>query len=150
MTEKFNQLMNSFNVNMRVVFNLPYSAPCWLLEELSGCRHPRQQIYIRFCKFVDSLAGNRKPSLRALFNTVVGDVRSLIGANCRQILMDTAVVVTPGKTRLDKLRSYRVYSAPDGHEWKLPLLVSLLAIRDENWDVCLMMKMNSRRMTSRH
>ena len=66
---------------------------------------------------------------------MVGDVRSLIGANCRQILMDTAVVVTPGKTRLDKLRSYRVYSAPDGHEWKLPLLVSLLAIRDENWEV---------------
>ena len=49
--------------------------------------------------------------------------------------MCTAVVVTPGKTRLDKLRSYRVYSAPDGHEWKLPLLVSLLAIRDENWEV---------------
>ena len=28
-----------------------------------------------------------------------------------------------------------VYSAPDGQEWKLPLLVSLLAIRDENWEV---------------
>ena len=31
------------------------------------------------------------------------------------------------------LQNYRVYETPEGHEWKLPLLTSLLEIRDDRW-----------------
>ena len=85
------------------------------VEELGGGRHPRQQIYKRFSKFVNSLAGNRKPSIRALFNTVAGDVRSLIGANSRKILMDSGILVSPGTTRIDKFNNYKVYATPEDH-----------------------------------
>ena len=134
-SEKFKQLMNSYNVNIRVIHDLPYSTPAWLVEQLGGCRHPRQQIYKRFCKFVDTLAGNGKPGIRGLFNMVVSDVRSLIGANSRRILLDSGILVTPGKTRIDKLSNYRVYTAPEDEIWKLPLMVSLLEIKCSNWEI---------------
>ena len=134
-SEKFKQLMNSYNVNIRVIHDLPYSTPAWLVEQLGGCRHPRQQIYKRFCKFVDTLAGNGKPGIRGLFNMVVGDVRSLTGANSRRILLDSGILVTPGKTRIDKLSNYRVYTAPEDEIWKLPLMVSLLEIKCQNWEI---------------
>ena len=41
----------------------------------------------------------------------------------------------PGRTRTDLLRKYKVYPVPEGHEWKLPLLISLLEIRSENFEV---------------
>ena len=134
-SEKFQQFMNSYNVNIRVIFDLPYSTASWLVEELGGGRHPRQQIYKRFCKFVNVLAGNRKPSIRALFNTVAGDVRSLIGANCRKILADSGVLVSPGTTRIDTLNNYRVYTTPEDEAWKLPLMISLQDIKSQNWEV---------------
>ena len=134
-SEKFCQMMNSFNVNIRVMFNVPDNTPCWLVEELAECRHPRQQIYLRFVKFVDCLAKNKKSGIKALFNAVVGDVRSLIGSNSAKIKRDTGVSVIPGRTRTDLLRKYKVYPVPEGHEWKLPLLISLLEIRSENFEV---------------
>ena len=128
-SEKFQQFMNSYNVNIRVIFDLPYSTASWLVEELGGVRHPRQQIYKRFSKFVNSLAGNRKPSIRALFNTVAGDVRSLIGANSRKILTDSGILVSPGATRIEMFNNYRVYATPEDEAWKLPLMISLQAIK---------------------
>ena len=44
-------------------------------------------------------------------------------------------VVTPGKTRIDKLSNYRVYTAPEDEIWKLPLMVSLLEIKCQNWEI---------------
>ena len=66
---------------------------------------------------------------------VAGDVRSLIGANSRRVLIDTGVLISPGKTRIDKLTNYRVYTAPEDEVWKLPLMVSLQAIKCQNWEV---------------
>ena len=39
----------------------------------------------------------------------------------------------PGVTKKVVLRNYRVYETPEGEEWRLPLLVSLLEIRDSRW-----------------
>ena len=67
--------------------------------------------------------------------SLVSDVRSLIGANSRRILLDSGILVTPGKTRIDKLSNYRVYTAPEDEIWKLPLMVSLLEIKCQNWEI---------------
>ena len=66
---------------------------------------------------------------------MAGDVRSLIGANSKKILRDTGVLISPGKTRIDMLNNYRVYTTPEDEAWKLPLMVSLQAIKSQNWEV---------------
>ena len=53
----------------------------------------------------------------------------------RRIHQDTNVCVLPGKTKGWELNEYIVHKTPVGEEWRLPLLVSLLEIRDSNWEV---------------
>ena len=33
------------------------------------------------------------------------------------------------------MRDHQVYKTPEGEEWRLPMLVSLLEIREENWEI---------------
>ena len=71
----------------------------------------------------------------ALLNTVKSDCRSLTGGNLRKILLETGVKVQPGVTKGYVLSSYRVFETPVGQEWRVPLLQSLLEVRDERWSL---------------
>ena len=129
----FKQLMNSWNVNLKVVFDLPYGTHCHLTEELTGGNHARQMVYKRFINFLSSVANNSRQALVSLLNSVKNTCASLTGGNLRVLLLDTEVLVIPGVTKGHVLQNYRVYETPEGHEWKLPLLTSLLEIRDDRW-----------------
>ena len=41
----------------------------------------------------------------------------------------------PGETTPTAFQSYTVHATPRGQEWRLPLLVSLLEMRDSRWEV---------------
>ena len=131
----FQQLVNSYNVNLRVMFELPDSTHCWLIEALSGYKHARQQIYSRFVKFVNSLYNNKRIIVKSLFDSVSHDVRSQVGANMKKVLIDTGIPIIPGWTRPSDLQHYQVYKVPVGQEWRLGLLESLLELRGDNWAV---------------
>ena len=122
-------------MNVKVIFNLPWQTSRWILEHLSGFRHPRQQIYSRFVKFMNSLFTNKRSIVRSLFNSVHSDVRSHIGTNIRKIETDTGVVIVPGVTKPHDLRHYVVYPAPEHEEWRIELLQCLLEIKEDSWTV---------------
>ena len=134
-SKMFDQLMNSYNVNIRIIFNLPRKTHCWMMEEISGGKHPKQMIYSRFLKFIKTLEENKRESVKALFNTMKTDVRSLTGTNIRKIFLDTGIQYEPITPTSHLLRNYRVYKMPKEDEWKLSLLVSLMEIRDDHWEV---------------
>ena len=131
----FQQLCNSYNVNVRIVYNLPRETHCWLTEEISGGKHAKQQIYKRYVKFVNTLANSSRDCVWFLFKYVSNDVRSQVGGNISRIRRDTGIPIIPGTAQPGRLRNFRVYSAPDGEEFRLPLLASLLAIREDNWTI---------------
>ena len=128
-SETFNQLMNSWNVNLRVIFDLPYGTHSHLVDSLTDGKHARKMIYTRYLKFLKSIATNRR--LRIVTETR----RSWTGQNIRKILLDTNVTVVPGVTRTHDLSDYRVYETPAEENWRLGLLVSLLEVRDARWSV---------------
>ena len=131
----FKQLVRSYNVNLKVIFDLPYACHNWLVEELSGGRHALVLIYSKYIQFINNLHKNKRASIRSLLSFVQDDVRSGTGGNLRKIFLDTGVLVVPGQTHKSELWNFRVYDTPAGDEWKLPLLVSLLEIREDNWEV---------------
>ena len=131
----FQQLVNSFNVNARIVFDIPRNSHCWIVEELCGGKHAQQQIYSRYIKFVNTLATTHRDNVRSLFNIVSVDVRSQVGSNLRKLQLDTGITIFPGSTRPSILSNYRVYATPEHQEHILPLLSSLLEIRQSNWEV---------------
>ena len=63
----FQQLLNSYNVNLKCIFNLPCGTHSWLTEELSEGNHAQVIIYKRFVKFVQTLVNNKRQSLKTLF-----------------------------------------------------------------------------------
>ena len=117
--EMFRKLMNSYNVNVKVIFDLPHACHNWLIEKVSGFKHPRKEIYKRFVKFVNNLATNKRSCVKSLFHSVCDDVRSTIGANLRQIKLDTGVHITPGVTTQHEIQHYAEYNVPENEEWRL-------------------------------
>ena len=86
-------------------------------------------------KFIHSLGQSKKSILRNLFNLIHKDIRSVTGANLRQIAIETNKAFIPGITKRIDLTDYMVYQLPEGEEWRIPLLLSLMQLRNDNWVV---------------
>ena len=41
----------------------------------------------------------------------------------------------PGKTKKNALNNYEVYSVPSGEEWRIPLISSLIEMKEKRWVV---------------
>ena len=128
-SETFKQLQKSWNVNLRIVCNLP------LTESISGCKHVNQKIFSRYIGFINSLFNSKKMILSSLLKIVYKDSRSSTGSNIKTILQQTGTLVIPGSTHKGVLNVFVVYKTPPNQEWRFPLLVSLLELRESNWTV---------------
>ena len=73
--------------------------------------------------------------MKSLFDGISEDVRSHVGANMRKVFQDTGILIIPGRTRSGDFQQYRVYQPPEGEEWRLGILESLLELKGENWSV---------------
>ena len=116
-TESVKQLWNSWNVNIRAIFNLPMATHCWIVEQLSGI-HAKKLMYSRFITFIENLSSCEKAQVKALLNPVKADQRSTTGSNIRDILIDTGIRISPIKTNKALLQSYIVYEVPQEAKWK--------------------------------
>ena len=121
----------TWNVNLRILFDIPYDTHCWIVEEISEGKHFRQMIFSRFLKYLRSIAKNRRPSIRCLYNVIKNDVKSMTGSNIRTILREAQV--DPRSMDTHALKNWRVYQQAD--EWTVPLLKNLLEVRADNWEV---------------
>ena len=130
--EKF---FSSFNMNVKVVFDLPWPTHRWLCEALVP-RHMKIMIYSRYIKFLNNICEKSdKLNVKSLLNVVAHDVRSQTGGNIRKILLDTGVKVVPGVTTQAAMAGVTAYEVQEDQQWRLPLLQSLLQVRDEQWEI---------------
>ena len=97
-SKMFEKFINSFNMNIKAMFDLPWPTHRWLCEALSG-QHMKKMIYSRYIKFLSTIAiKSDKDNIKALMNIVKNDVRSQTGGNIKKILIDTGIKVIPGVT----------------------------------------------------
>ena len=134
-SDMFSQLMNSWNVNLRVIFDLPYGTHSYQVNSLTEGKHAREMIYQRYLKFLKSVATNRRPALVSLLKEVQNSCLALVGNNLRRILLDSGVQVNPGVTMRHELAKYTVYETPAEEGWRLGLLTGLLEVRDSRWTI---------------
>ena len=50
-------------------------------------------------------------------------------------MVNTGVQVVPGVTKVSAVKNHTLFKVPDGDEWKVPLLHSLLAVRAGDFDI---------------
>ena len=89
----------------------------------------------RFIKFVNAIAKSNKPAIKFLLATVCDDVRSITGSNLRSIQRHTGIQVRIGVTKSTALKKIRLHNVPADQKWKVPLILSILAIQDEEWEI---------------
>ena len=122
-------------MNIKVMFDLPWPTHRWLCESLFGT-HMKLMIYSRYVSFLNNICvKSEKASVKSLLKVVQNDVRSQTGGNLKKILMDTGVKIIPGITHKSEFDAFKVYPIPEDQKWRLPLLESLLDIRDEQWEI---------------
>ena len=141
------QIWNSWNVNLRAIFNLLMATHCWIVEQLSGL-HAKKLMYSKYVTFIENLSSCEKPQVRALLEIVKTDQRYTTGSNIRDILMETGIQISPRNTDKTKLQSFTVYDIPDEAKWKIPLLKSLIEIRDQRWEILFNEEENELRISN--
>ena len=121
----------TWNVNIRIMFDIPRESHCWIVEDISEGRHFLQMIYSRFAKYLVMVRKNKRPVLRCLYNIVKDDVQTTTGSNIRTLLLSTGI--DPRFMSRHNLKTWRVYPPKDN--WTVPLLTSLLELRAGNWEL---------------
>ena len=122
-----NQLLNSWNVNLRIICGVPIDTHKYVIERIVDCKHAKHKIFSRYVKFIHSLGQSKKSILRNLFNLIHKDMISVTGANLRHIAIETNKDFIPGITKRIDLTDYMVYQLPEGEEWRIPFLLSLIS-----------------------
>ena len=92
-------------------------------------------MYSRFIKFIENLSSCQKPQVRSLLEIVKSDQRSTTGSNIRDILLETGIQISKKNTSREQFQIFNVYKCPQESKWIIPLLESLIEIRDQRWEV---------------
>ena len=116
----------TWNVNLRILFDIPQETHCWIVEELSEGRNLSQMVMSRFVKFVKSVARNKRPALGCLFGVLKDDVRSTTGSN-----IETGTDPINIGDLLSK--EWRVHTTQN--DWTVPLLWNLLQVCGDKWEI---------------
>ena len=122
-------------MNIRIVSKLPIETHKYIVEKISDCSHIKHKLYSRYIKFLKSVNDSSKPGLKFLLNIAKNDIRSVTSANLRKIFDDSKLYIVPGVTTKQSLKDYEAYRIPDGQEWRIPLLSSLMKVREGQWEI---------------
>ena len=119
------KLFSSWNIMVRMLFNIPRNTHRYLIEPISGNSHLKIQLIKRFIKFSITLSKCEKPHLRYLHEIKQHDFRSVYGRNCKNICKETGVDIIQDASILD----IKYQSVPPEEEYRLSLIKELFEMR---------------------
>ena len=127
-SDTFESLGKTWNVSVRIMFNLPRTAHRYLLEPLTGQPHIQFTLMKRFIKFCDQLRNSEKNILKTMMNLCENNSMTKTGHNLRTILLLTK------KNSISQIQesdfvSLAYKNIPEGEEWRVQLLKELIDIR---------------------
>ena len=127
-----NQMFNSWNVCVKLAWNVPRSTHTYLVDNFLGINHLsiKRQLLSRYVKFFKGLLKSKSREVQILSNIVARDVRSVTGRNLR--LLETETGLDPWKaTSIDIRDNIPISQIPNHDVWRIPLLCRLLYQRQE-------------------
>ena len=131
-TDICKQMFNSWNVCVKLAWNVPRSTHSYLVDNLLGVNHQstKNQLMSRYVNFFKSLLKSKSDEVKILSNIVARDVRSVTGKNLR--LIETETGLDPWKSSPSDIREkLPMKIVPEQDSWRIPLLCKLLYQRQE-------------------
>ena len=122
-----NQVYNSWNTCVKLVWSLPRATHNYFVEHLlaKDFRSARQQILSQYIGFLKRLRRSVSSEVRILTNIIAKDVRSVTGKNCHNISREFAL--NPWEVSSSYFCNiYKYYPMPDQARWRLSFLMDLL------------------------
>ena len=134
-SDHFNMLCNSWNVNVRIMLDLPRDTHCYIVEELDNGPHVRQMPFSRYIKFLNSIYNGKREGLKFLLNLVSRSMHSPTGVHIHQILTETGVKIIPGRNNKSDIKNHRVYCIPEEEKWRISLITGIMEVREQRWEI---------------
>ena len=116
------RLYKSWNVAVRVSYEVPPTTHRYLIEPLSGMLHAKSMLCTRLVKFTEQLSRSRKPVVNLLTMLSKGDRRTTLGKNLGKIRMDLGGL-EPSCNNIRKHMSY--FAVPEEELWRISFLKEL-------------------------
>ena len=126
------KLLNSWNIAIRILFDLPRETHRYFIEPISNVPHIKTVLCTRFVQFVTSLSNCHKLCIRLLVDLSKHDLRTVLCKNLESIAQDCNVQ----SRNLNKfcVKQNMIYNhIPLDQEWKLPILHELLKVKEDNF-----------------
>lgn len=119
------KLYNSWNVAMRILFDVPRSTHRYLIEPISGTVHIKTIIASNFISFYNRLNQSKKLCIRLLTNLCKNDFNSILCSNLHSIAEDCDTNVGHLTKNLVK-NNMTISQISNEQKWRIPILNELL------------------------
>ena len=126
MSSKCEGLYKAWNVAVRLAFQVPRNTHRYLIEEISGCLHPKVMLASRYVKFVEQLKSSNKMGIRVLANLAEQDQRTVMGRTMSVLARECMCEVgdlTPSNVK----NTLKYFPVPEEETWRLGPIHELTA-----------------------
>ena len=79
-------LENSYNLSLKIMWDIPRETHRYFLEPLSGQKHIKFILFKRFLKFIQQIENSSKSAIKSLLKICTHDCRSVTGKNLRRLI----------------------------------------------------------------
>ena len=124
------KLNRSWNIAVKIIWNLPHPTHTRFLEELCPVPHLESVLHSRYIGFTENLLKSSKPPTRLLFDTIRCDLGSQTGQNL-QFLFEKYSKASVKNLIGDKnqIKKAKVAPVSENEEWKLKLIEEVCLVQ---------------------
>ena len=115
----------SWNVNLRIIWDLPYNTHRYFYEHLTQTRHLQVLLLKRFLRFLVSIAASQSSVCKMILYSCYRNVRSNTGANVRNIelaVKDKIVIEHLGKSVHKVVEKLHFEEIPKEETWRIAVM----------------------------
>ena len=129
-----NKYFTSWNVNLRLMWDLPYNTHRYFYEHLSQTRHLKVLLLKRFLRFILSISTSDNSACKMLLYTCYRNVRSTTGANVKNIELAAKEIILLENLQksihrvVEKLHFEQI---PLTETWRIAVLKELALVKQE-------------------
>ena len=119
------RVYKAWNVAVRFAWNVPRETHRYLIEEISGCLHPKVMLASRLVKFVEQLRTSTKMGVRMLASLALSDQRSVLGRSMVRVARECSVEamnLTPAMVK----SQLHYFDVPDDEKWRIGPIQEIL------------------------
>ena len=128
-------LENSWNLSMRIMFDLPLETHRYFVEPISEKPHAKTIMMKNFLRFCELIMKSKKEALKSVFLKVRRNIQSYTGKNLRKMM------VLMKKRNITELKScdvkehFKYKPVPEDELWRIPLLKEIIEVRTGTYEI---------------